>query len=103
MSDSWFRWDGSDLLLNLRVQPRAGRDEFIAPYGDQYKVRITAPPVDGKANAHLSRFLAKAFGVGRNDVTLVKGGSTKSKGFRIHKPQKFPESLAFSVTGENAE
>ncbi|MEE9358478.1 MAG: DUF167 family protein [Sedimenticolaceae bacterium] len=79
---------------------QAGRDKFIASYGDRFKVRITAPPVDGKANAHLNCFLAKAFGVGRNDVTLVKDSSTKSKGFRIHKPQKFPKSLAFAVTGE---
>lgn len=103
MSDSWFRWDGNDLLLDLRVQPRAGRDEFIAPYGNQFKVRITAPPVDGKANVHLARFLAKAFGVSRDDVTLVKGNSTKSKGFRIHKPQRFPKSLTSAVTKENTE
>ncbi len=93
MSADWYRWEGEDLLLQLRVQPRAGRDQFVGPYGDQYKVRITAPPVDGKANEHLLRFLAKAFGVGREQVSLVSGESGKNKGFRIHSPRKFPISL----------
>ncbi|WP_428608097.1 DUF167 family protein [Sedimenticola sp.] len=92
-STDWYRWEGEDLLLQLRVQPRASKDQFVGPYGDQYKVRITAPPVEGKANAHLQRFLAKAFGVGRDQVSLISGDSCKNKGFRIHRPQKFPISL----------
>jgi uncharacterized protein (TIGR00251 family) len=87
---SWYCWEGDDLLLSLRIQPRAGRDGFIAPHGDSYKVRITAPPVDGKANAHLLRFLAKAFGVSRGAVTLVTGESSRNKGVRIHAPCKLP-------------
>ena len=86
----WYRWEGDDLLLSLRIQPRSGRDEFVAVYGDHYKVRITAPPVDGKANAHLIRFLAKAFGVGRAEVRLIKGESSRSKGVRISAPGKLP-------------
>ncbi len=89
----WYRWEGEDLLLQLRVQPRAGSDAFVAPRGDRYKVRITAPPVEGKANAHLLRFIAKAFGVGRGQVTLISGNSSKDKGLRIEKPAKFPISL----------
>lgn len=93
MSDAWYRWEGDHLLLRLRVQPRGGSDRFIAPHGDCYKVRITAPPVDGKANAHLLRFLARAFGVGRNQVTLVNGDTSRNKTFRIEKPAKFPIPL----------
>lgn len=93
MSADWYRWEGDDLLLWLRVQPRAGKDQFVGPYGEQYKVRITAPPVDGKANAHLVRWLAKAFGVGRDQVRLISGDSCKNKGFRIQAPRKFPISL----------
>jgi len=93
LSDEWYRWEGDDLLLRLRVQPRAGKDQLVGPYGDQYKVRITAPPVDGKANAHLIRFLAKAFGVGRDQVSLVSGDTGKNKSFRIAAPRKFPISL----------
>jgi len=68
-----YRWDGEDLLLNVRAQPRSSRDELGEVVGDQIKVRITAPPVDGKANAHLTAFLAKVFGVAKSQVDLVAG------------------------------
>ncbi len=86
----WYRWEGDDLLLFLRIQPRGGRDAFVGVHGDRYKVRITAPPVDGRANAQLIRFLAKAFGVGRADVRLVSGESSRNKGVRIEAPVRLP-------------
>jgi uncharacterized protein (TIGR00251 family) len=86
----WYRWEGKDLLLSLRVQPRASKDEFVGSHGDSYKVRITAPPVEGKANTHLIKFLAKAFGVGRSQVTLETGEGARNKGIRILAPRKFP-------------
>jgi uncharacterized protein (TIGR00251 family) len=93
LTESWYHWQGETLLLNLRVQPRASKDEFVAPHGDHYKVRITAPPVEGKANAHLIRFIAKAFGVGHSQVTLETGESARNKGIRIQAPKKFPIAL----------
>ena len=88
------RWEGEDLVLDLRVQPRASRDELVGPYGEQLKVRITAPPVDGKANDHLLRFVAKAFGVAPSAVTLVAGETGRDKRLRISRPRSFP-----NVTG----
>ena len=61
MSD-WYRWDGDDLILTLKVQPKASRDGFAELMEGQRKLRITAPPVAGKANNHLITFLAKQFG-----------------------------------------
>jgi uncharacterized protein len=89
----WYRWDGDDLIISLRVQPRSRRDEFIEPHGDHYKVRITAPPVDGKANAHLVRFLAKSFGVKRSQIRMQTGESSRNKLFRIESPDKLPIPL----------
>ncbi len=86
----WFRWDNTDLILTLQVQPRASRDQFVGPVEDAYKVRITAPPVDGKANDHLIRFLAKAFGVPRSAVSLVAGASSRRKAVRITAPITLP-------------
>jgi uncharacterized protein len=92
-AEAWFRWDGATLVLALRVQPRAGRDEFLAPHGDHLKVRITAPPVEGKANAHLLRWLADAFGVPRARVTLAGGDTARNKLFRIERPAQIPPVL----------
>ncbi|QYZ66667.1 MAG: hypothetical protein OI74_03060 [Gammaproteobacteria bacterium (ex Lamellibrachia satsuma)] len=86
----WYHWDGDDLTLRLRIQPKASRDTFVGPHSDDFKIRITAPPVDGKANAHLIKLLAKAFGVPRSQVTLVSGKTSRSKCLRIHAPQKAP-------------
>jgi len=93
VNDHWFRWEGTSLFLNLRIQPNANKDEFVGPYGEQYKIRITAPPVEGKANKHLVRLLAKAFGVNRTQVTLIIGETSKNKGFRITQPAKYPIPL----------
>lgn len=96
MSDagaSWYRWEGEDLILSLRVQPRSRRDEFIEPHGDHYKVRITAPPVEGKANEHLVHFLAKSFGVRRSQISMQTGQTSRNKLFRIESPSKLPITL----------
>lgn len=85
-----YQWQGEDLLLVLRVQPRASRDEIVGPHGDSLKIRITAPPVDGKANSHLLKYLAKAFGVPRADVELVTGESGRNKQVRIRAPVTLP-------------
>jgi len=87
---SWYRWQETDLLLAVRLQPRASRDEIVGPHGDALKVRITAPPVEGQANAHLIKFLAAAFGVPRSQVTLVSGDTARSKQLRITRPSRLP-------------
>ena len=93
---SWYRWDGEDLELRVRVQPRAPKDAFVEPdpSGDYYRVRLKAPPVEGKANAHLMAFLGKAFGVAKSLVTLESGELNRQKRVRIRAPQKLPAELA---------
>jgi uncharacterized protein (TIGR00251 family) len=89
----WHRWDGADLVLTVRVQPRASRDELRLE-GARVRVRITAPPVDGAANAHLLRFLAAAFGVAPSHAKLVRGSSGREKVVRICAPKTLPDALA---------
>ena len=60
----WFRWDGEDLVLQVRIQPRASRNALAGVVGNYLKVRITAPPLEGRANAQLIAFVAKQFGIG---------------------------------------
>lgn len=93
-SQPWLKWDGEDLLLTIHVQPRASRDEIGGPHGDRLKIRITAPPVDGKANTHLLTFIARAFGVAVADVELIAGQTGREKRLRIHRPRKLPEAVA---------
>lgn len=89
----WYRWDGPDLLLTVHIQPRARQDEIVGPHGDRLKIRITAPPVDGKANSHLIRFLAETCGVAVSAVELIAGTSGRDKRLRIHAPKQLPPPL----------
>lgn len=89
---SWSRWNGEDLELSLRVQPRAPRDGFVGPDpgGDYYRVRIQSPPVDGKGTQSLKRFIAAAFGVPLSRVTILSGEHARYKRLRIESPRLFP-------------
>jgi hypothetical protein len=85
--------DGADLLLDVRVQPRASRTEFAGRIGDRLRVRLNAPPVDGRANAALVEFVADACGVGRARVTLERGASGRDKRLRLHGLPTIPAAL----------
>jgi len=89
---SWYRWVGPDLVLTLRVQPRASRDALVLE-GTRLKVRITAPPVDGAANAHLLRYLAGRFGVAPSRTELLRGSTGREKTVRIAAPGELPAEL----------
>jgi len=71
---------GDGVLIKLRVSPGAKRTSIEGAYGeDALKVRIAAPPVDGKANAEAERFLAKMLGLPRSEVAVVRGASGRDK------------------------
>ena len=93
MSGTWYRWDGSALVLRLRIQPRAAHDALVGPHGDRLKVRLTAPPVDGRANAHLCAFLAGVCGVAASRVALTAGTTGRDKTVRIEAPVRLPEGV----------
>ncbi|KAB7682794.1 MULTISPECIES: DUF167 family protein YggU [Plesiomonas] len=81
------------LLLRLYIQPKASRDQIVGLHGDELKVAITAPPVDGQANAHLTKFLAKQFRVAKGNVCIEKGELGRHKYVRIEHPQQIPETV----------
>jgi len=90
---SWYRQDGEDLLLFLKIQPRSGKDAFGETIENTRKLRIKAPPVDGKANAYLIKYLAKTFGVTRKQVIVESGLSSKCKRIRIRNCDGLPQGL----------
>ena len=94
MTSSWYRWDGKDLILHLRIQPRAAHDEIAGPLGNALKIRLTAPPVDGKANEHLRKFLSKQCSVAKSQVTVLSGETSREKRVRIASPRRLPPGIA---------
>src|SRR3954469_21331154 len=69
--------------LTVRLQPRARRTEVAGERGGALVVRVTAPPVDGRANAALCAFVAKATGVAPSRVSVVRGKTSRDKVVRV--------------------
>jgi uncharacterized protein (TIGR00251 family) len=95
----WYRWQGTDLIVQVRVQPRAGRDEFADIQQGRLRVRLNAPPVDGKANTSLCRLLATAFQVPAGQICLLAGATSRDKRLCIHAPRRWPPELPPPVGG----
>ena len=71
------------LIVDVLVQPRASRAGVGPAVGDRLRVSVTAPPVDGKANAAVIEAVAEAFGVRRAAVSIVRGEAGRRKTVRI--------------------
>jgi uncharacterized protein len=94
------RRDGHDWLLRVRVQPRASRTEFAGLAGDRLRVRLNAPPVDGRANAALLEFVASACGLAKSRVTLERGQTGRDKCLRLHGLDAIPAALQSALDGQ---
>lgn len=75
----WLRSSDRGITLTLHIQPGAKRTEVAGLYGDALKIRLAAPPVDGKANAALIGFLAERLGVTKTAVSLKSGQTSRRK------------------------
>ncbi|MDK9739593.1 YggU family protein [Vibrio sp. D404a] len=82
-----------DILLRLYIQPKASRDKIVGLHGEELKIAITAPPVDGKANAHLTKYLSKQFKVAKGLVKIEKGELGRHKQIRICSPSQIPTEI----------
>ena len=79
----WLRQDAQDVMLTLHIQPGAKKTEVAGAHGEAMKIRLAAPPVDGKANQCLLDFLAERLGVAKRQVVLVSGASARAKRVRV--------------------
>lgn len=76
---AWLRPQGDGVVLALHVQPGAKRTEVAGLHGEALKIRLAAPPVDGKANACLVEFIAEQLGIAKSRVSLVAGQTSRTK------------------------
>lgn len=90
---SWLRADGSAVVLTLHIQPGAKKSEIAGQHGEALKIRLAAPPVDGKANDCLIAFLAEKLGMAKNRVELISGTSSRAKRVRV-------SDIAVDVVGQ---
>jgi uncharacterized protein (TIGR00251 family) len=76
----WYRVAGDGrITLTLHIQPGAKKTEFAGLHGDALKIRLAAPPVDGKANEALVKFVAETLGLAKSAVSLKSGQTSRRK------------------------
>jgi uncharacterized protein len=73
----------ASITITVQVQPRSSGDGIAGMHDGRLKVRISAPPVEGKANERLTEVIAKAFGVSKSSVEIIKGHTSRLKTIRI--------------------
>ncbi|MCL5261416.1 MAG: DUF167 family protein [Gammaproteobacteria bacterium] len=93
MNSHTIYWLGNDLYLNVHLQTRAKKDAIIGQHGGSLKITVTAPPIEGKANQHLIKFLAKYFNVTQSQVKIQQGLKSKNKLVLIKEPNKTSAAL----------
>lgn len=89
----WYRQNGDVITLTLHVQPGAKRSEIAGLHGDALKIRLAAPPIEGRANDALLKFLAGLFGVPLRQVELKQGGQSRHKVIMVQGSRVAPESI----------
>lgn len=92
---SWIKDSPEGCIVELHIQPQARKNEIIGLYNDKLKVKISAPPIDGKANQFLIEFLAEVLNVSKSSIRLLKGESSRQKQFLIRglPPSQVEEAL----------
>lgn len=75
----WYHHRDDVLTLTLHVQPGARRNEIVGLHGDGLKIKLVSPPLEGRANAALLKFVATTFAVPLRNVKLLQGGQSKHK------------------------
>lgn len=81
------------LRLRIILQPKASKDQLVGLHDNELKITITAPPIDGQANAHLLKFLSKTFKVPKSSIVLEKGELNRHKQILIPTPKVIPDLI----------
>lgn len=90
---SWYSKTANGWLIAVHAQPGAKKSEISGLHGDRLKVRIAAPPLEGRANEALIAFLAERLGVPRARLRVTKGQQARAKLVEVTDPSIDPESL----------
>ena len=94
MESRGFRWDGDTLVLEVRLQPRAGSNAVVGVDNGRLRIRVSAAPVDNAANRRMIALLADEFGVAKSRVRIVAGAGKRDKRVTIDEPRRQPAWLA---------
>ena len=89
---------GTEVTLKVHLQPRASRDGIDGLYGDALKVKVTAPPVEGRANKAVKKLLAEKLGIAPSQVEIIAGERSREKLLRISGISRAEMEKALGIT-----
>lgn len=81
--DDWILSSSKDTILKVLISPQSRKNEIIGIYQNQLKIKIIAPPVDGKANECLLEYLSQILSIRISALEIIKGQTSKSKQIKI--------------------
>jgi len=90
---SWLKRVGTGWTIAVHVQPGAKRSAVSGLHGERLKLRIAAPPIEGRANAAAAEFIAKSLGVARARVRVAAGERSREKLIAVDAPECDPRRL----------
>ena len=90
-ASDWIRWDGDDLIVSIRVQPRASKNEILDVRDGRLRLRTTAAPADGKANQAVIKLVAAYLKIAPSRIKFVRGKTSRNKQLRIAGPVNLPQ------------
>ncbi len=93
MQPTWYRRNGEVITLTLHIQPGAKRSEIVGMHGEALKIKLAAPPIEGRANEALLKFIADLFAVPLRNTELKQGGQSRHKVVAVIGSKIKPESL----------
>jgi uncharacterized protein (TIGR00251 family) len=76
---SFFETRSDGILLRIQVVPGSSKNQIVGLHGSRLKIKLQAPPVDGKANEALLSFIAETLGAKKSDIELIRGSTSRSK------------------------
>lgn len=81
---TFLRVQSDGVLLSIKLQPRASRNQIGEPLGDELRIAVTAPPVDAAANQALIELLADVLDCPKRQVELIRGQTSRHKTVKLH-------------------
>jgi len=86
-----YRLNDGTIRLKVFIQPNASCDEIVGPHGDAIKIRVSAKPIDGEANKHLIKYLAKCFNIKNSQIKICSGQNSRHKILDLTTTNPIPE------------
>lgn len=90
----WLKVGDTYIILNFYVQPGVKKTETAGTHGEALKIRLAAPPVEGKANAALLKWVANSLDVSKGDVLLLSGEKSREKRIQVNGKFEAAEVIA---------